>query len=166
MSGVDDPFPPRRSPDGTIEVRFDAYEARMSHWVLEPAVVRLRDGRAVVSLSGTAWDGAGPTAYPAPHRVALTLRRYPDGMNAEHLVVDVETETYGLGEGAAPDRPVAELAAELERRFEETVRRRTARYVDDGLCPHCSAQLYVGRRERRRGQVTCVVCERTWPLRG
>src|SRR5919204_3533726 len=110
---MDDPFGPGRSPDGRIEVRFDAYEVRMSHWVMEPTVVRVRDGAAVLSLTGSAWDGGGINPeFPGGDRVILHLRHYPDGTNVFDLTVDVEAERCWLGgaEGeAVPPARVGEL---------------------------------------------------------
>jgi hypothetical protein len=110
-----DPFGPRRSPDGRIEVRFDAYEARMSHWVLEPTVVRLRDGAEILSLEGTAWDAGGvmPT-FPAPDRVELHLRHYPDGATMYDLVVDVEAKRCWLAWDEQGARPTREALALVE----------------------------------------------------
>ncbi|HEU0129890.1 MAG TPA: hypothetical protein VFQ85_02735 [Mycobacteriales bacterium] len=116
---LDEWFAPRRSPDGVVEVRFEAIEMRMSHWVQEPIVVRTRDGREVLSLSGTLWDAAGPTAFPRPGVVELTLRHYPDGAHEVVLVVDVETETFGIGRDAAADQPVARLRDALPKALKQ-----------------------------------------------
>lgn len=161
-----DPFPPRRSEDGRIEVRFSAYEARMSIWVLEPTVVRTRDDRVVVSLDGTGWDAATGVAFPRRDQVRLALRHYPDGTNVEHVVVDVEAERFGHGADAVPTRPLGELAATLEEAREATVARDAGDLLARGVCPSCQARLYVGRLDRllRRRTVTCLVCERTWPI--
>jgi hypothetical protein len=163
-----DPFPPQRSPDGRIEVRFNAYEARMSHWILEPDVVRLRDGAVVLSLGGTAWDGGGvvPT-FPAPDRVELHLRHYPDGSKTFSVVVDVEAERCWLA--GAEDRAVAPSEVErlLAGRRERHVQHGASEQVMRGFCPECGAQLYgagpLGRLRRRR-EVQCLVCERRWQV--
>lgn len=162
--GSADPFPPRRSADGRVEVRFAASEVRMSIWLLQPIVVRTRDGHVVVSLDG--WDAAAGVTFPERDRVALALRHYPDGVNVEHVVIDVETERFGHGVGAEPTRPVGELAAGLEEAREASVARDAAGLLAQGCCPNCQARLYVGRLDRllRRTTVTCLVCDRVWPI--
>ena len=163
-----DPFAPKRSPDGRVEVRFDAYEARMSHWILEPAVVRLRDGAVVLSLSGTAWDGGGtaPT-FPAPDRVELHLRHYPDGAKTFDVVVDVESGRCwlaGAERGAVPARDVRRLLAGPRERH---VQHGADEQLMRGFCPDCGAQLYGAgllSRLRRRREVQCPVCERRWEV--
>lgn len=105
---MSDDWPPvRRSPDGAIEVTFAPDEPRMSLWVLEPIVRRVRDGRVVLSLETTWWDSFGTAEFPGPNLVAFALRHYPDGQRVVRLVADVEAETYGVGDGAVPDRPIA-----------------------------------------------------------
>lgn len=101
--------PTLRSPDGAIEVGFGAIELRMSLWVHEPRVVRTRDGQVVLDLDGTLWDAMCAAEFPAPGRVALALRHYPDGGTVVPVVVDVERETFGIA-GADPDRPLTGLA--------------------------------------------------------
>lgn len=101
-----------RSPDGAVEVGFSAQEMRMSLWVHEPVVTRTRDGRVVLSLDGTLWDAAGQAAFPAPGRVAFGLRHWPDGGTVVPVVVDVERETFGIGD-EAPDRPLTALLPAL-----------------------------------------------------
>jgi DNA-directed RNA polymerase subunit K/omega len=118
LTAAPDPFAARRSPDGRIEVRFSAWEARMSHWILEPAVVRLRDGAEVLSFEGSAWDAGGvmPT-FPAPDRVELHLRHYPDGATI-HDLVDVESGRCWLAgdeDGARPAREARAMVDEARR---------------------------------------------------
>ena len=163
-----DPFAPQRSPDGLIEVRFDAYEARMSLWVLEPSVVRVRDGAVVMSLDGSAWDGGGiPPGWPAPDRVELHLRHYPDGARIYDLVVDVEAERCwlaGAGDGSVPAREAKRL---LEPARQRHVERTAPSRVAEGFCPDCGAQLYGGGllgRLRAPREVECLLCGRRWPV--
>lgn len=105
-----DPIPRLVSPDGGVVVLFTASEMRMSVWVHEPLVYRARDERLVLDLDGTLLDAAVGTTFPGPGLVRLPLRRYPNGSRVKYdLVVDVEAETFGVGEGAVPDRPLAEL---------------------------------------------------------
>lgn len=87
----------------------------MSHWVLEPVVVRLRDGVEVLSLEGSAWDAGGvmPT-FPAPGRVELHLRHYPDGAAIYDLVLDVESGRCWLAGDEAGARPAREARALVE----------------------------------------------------
>jgi len=160
------PFPPKRSTDGRIEVRFCAYEARMSHWILEPVVIRTRDGAAVLSLDGTGWDGDIPPTFPAPDRVELHLRRYPDGNTRYDLFVDVESERCWLAgtEGEASDTSGAETV--LEGAYARQVEATAPDLLAQGLCPYCQAQLYGSWLHRRLGRkrVKCLVCARTWQL--
>ena len=104
--------PTLRSPDGTIEVAFSAEEMRMSLWVHEPLVRRLRDGAVVLDLTGTLWDAACRAEFPAPGRVAFDLRHYPDGKTSVPVVVDVDAETFGIG-SAVPVEPVARIEQAL-----------------------------------------------------
>lgn len=90
--------PELRSPDGAVEVAFSAEEMRMSLWVHEPLVRRLRDQAVVLDLTGTLWDAAAKATFPAPGRVAFNLRHYPDGSTVVPVVVDVEAETFGIGD--------------------------------------------------------------------
>ncbi len=164
---VPDPFPPKRSRDGRIEVRFDAYEVRMSHWILEPIVIRTRDGATVLSLEGSGWDGGGGApSFPARDRAELHLMQYPDGKTHYDLIVDVETERCWFAD--AEDQSVAASRAEalLEHAHERHVERSAPGQLAQGFCPKCGAQLYGGwlDRVRRRKEVTCLVCERTWQL--
>lgn len=156
-----------RSPDGRVEVRFNAYEARMSHWILEPSVVRTRDEAVVMSLDGTAWDGGGITpTFPTRDRVELHLRHYPDGEKTYGLVVDVEAERCWLARedaGAANEDAEALLAVARGKHVDRTA----PGQLLQGFCPDCGAQLYRGgllKRLRRQKTVQCLVCERTWTL--
>jgi hypothetical protein len=137
----------------------------MSHWILEPTVVRLRDGASVLSLDGSAWDGGGiPPSFPAPDRVELHLRHYPDGSNQYDVVVDVEAERCWLG--GAPDRavPAGRVEQILGPAREEKVEAGAHDLLMRGFCPACQAQLYGTRSVRRRGRVECLVCGRAWNL--
>lgn len=163
-----DPFPPQRSSDGRIEVRFNAYEVRMSHWILEPDVIRTRDGAAILSLDGSAWDGGGisPT-FPEPGRVELHLRHYPDGSTTYHLVVDVESERCWLAGAEERALPARDAAALLDPARQREIDRGAHEQLMRGLCPDCGAQLYGGgllRGLRRPRRVECLVCERTWDV--
>jgi hypothetical protein len=162
-----DPFPPKRSPDGRIEVRFDAYEVRMSHWILEPIVIRTRDGATVLSLEGSGWDGGGRTpSFPSRDRAELHLMHYPDGVTHHDLVVDVETERCWFASAEGEDSPATQAEALLEGAHERHVERTAPDLLAQGFCPHCQAQLYGGRLDRLLGrkEVECLVCERTWQL--
>jgi hypothetical protein len=164
-----DPFPPKRSPDGRIEVQFSAYEVRMSHWVLEPLVFRTRDDRLVVSLEGSGWDGGGvKPEFPRRHRVMLRLRRYPGGEPTLDVVVDVEKDTWWFAERPDSAAGIDSLTDELERAFERRVAETAPDYLAQGLCPYCKAQLYprrgLGRLLFGQRQVQCLVCERLWDL--
>jgi hypothetical protein len=102
-----------RSPDGAIEVGFSEIELRMSLWVYEPVVTRTRDGRIVLSLDGTLWDAAEQASFPAPGLVALRLRHWPDGTTVVPVVLDVERETFAIGDDAEPDRPLRGIGQAL-----------------------------------------------------
>ena len=139
----------------------------MSHWILQPVVIRTRDGRSVLSLDGTEWDGGGvPPSFPRRGQVELHLRRYPDGTHVHDLVVDVESERCWLSSSEADSRRATDALELLEAAFERQVQEGAHRYLMEGLCPYCKAQLYLGWLERLRGarRVTCEVCERTWTL--
>ena len=139
----------------------------MSHWILEPVVIRTRDGATVLSLDGSGWDGGGvPPSFPAPDRAELHLHHYPDGTTTYDLVVDVETERCWLACAEDEDVPAKRAKALLEHGHERHVERTAPDQLLQGLCPKCGAQLYGGRLERLRRpkQVTCLVCERTWDL--
>lgn len=168
MSNIADAFPPRRSDDGNIEVRWDVYEVRMSHWVLEPAVVRLRDEHEVASLDGTGWDGGGvaPT-FPRRDQVELHLRRYPEGGRTVDVGIDVEQETWWFVDDPGSPRPTGTLVAELEHAFDRHVEKTTPDYLAQGVCPYCKTQLYPRKslfRRRPDRNVQCLVCERWWEL--
>lgn len=166
-AGVPDPFPPKLSPDGEIQVSFGAWEARMSHWILEPVVTRMRDGKAVLSLEGSEWDGGGvPPSFPARDRVELHLRHYPEGDVRYDLVVDVKAERcwfLGAEEEAVPLAKAEEL---LSGAFQRHVERSAPQYLAQGLCPNCKSPLYPGWLDKLRGRsaVKCEVCSRTWQL--
>ena len=162
-----DPFPPKRSADGRIEVRFDAYEVRMSHWILEPIVIRMRDGATVLSLEGSGWDGGGRApSFPARDRVELHLRQYPDGMTSYDLVVDVETARCWFAGAEDEGCAAGGVEALLESARERHVERTAPDLLAQGICPDCQAQLYDSRLDKLLGrtQVKCLVCERTWQL--
>jgi hypothetical protein len=163
--GAEDPFGPRRSPDGGIEVRFDAYEVRMSHWIREPTVIRTRDGAAILSLSGTSWDGAGvPPTFPSPGRVELHLRHYPDGSNLFDLVVDTETGRCWPAGAEDESCDAADAGKLLDPAREGAIAQGAQDLLAQGFCPDCQSQLYGGFLTRLRGRVTCLVGGRTWKL--
>lgn len=139
----------------------------MSHWILEPEVVRLRDEAVVLSLDGSAWDGGGiaPT-FPARDRVELHLRHYPDGAKTYDLVVDVEAGRCwlaGAEDGAVPARDAERL---LEPARQSHVSETAPDQLMQGFCPDCGAQLYGGLldRLRRDREVECLVCGRRWQV--
>lgn len=163
-----DPIPRKVSPDGSVVVLFTASEMRMSVWVHEPLVYRARDGLLVLDLGDTLLDSAPATSFPAPHRVRLGLRKYPDGSRVRYdLVVDVEEETFGLGEGAVPDRPLADIGKalpELRDRDMPPVDAEEARRTK--VCPRCGGTLAEerGLLDRVFGTwlVRCGGCGRSW----
>jgi hypothetical protein len=162
-----DPFPPKHSPDGRIEVRFAAYEARMSHWILEPIVTRTRDGTTVLEFNGTGWDaGARAPSFPARDRVELHLRRYPEGGTFYDLIIDVEAERCWFAGADHEASTTAEAEALLEVAYQRQVERTAPDYLAQGLCPNCKGQLYGGWLHWLRGRTTvkCEVCGRTWQL--
>ena len=98
MSGAAaDPFPPDVSPDGRIEVRYDATEVRMSIWLRSPTVVRTRDGKRVATYDFP-WS-CDRVEFPQPDRVVLHLRRFPDGERTTEVEVDVERPDWRGGTG-------------------------------------------------------------------
>ena len=117
MSAFDTPT--LRSPDGRIEVTFEAYEFRMSHWVYAPRVVRTRDRHVVVDLANTSWDAMCLAEFPAPDRVTMNLRGYPEGAYFVRVVIDVELETFGLGDEEPLRRPLTRLEEGLHRARDE-----------------------------------------------
>lgn len=139
----------------------------MSHWILEPVVIRTRDGAAVLSLDGTGWDAGGtaPT-FPAPDRVELHLRRYPEGGVQYDLIVDVETERCWFSGAEAESSPASGAEALLEAAYGRRVAKTAPDLLLQGFCPYCKAQLYRGwlHKALRRTRITCLVCERTWEL--
>lgn len=113
MSGAAaDPFPPARSPDGRILVRYDPHEVRMSLWLMPPTVIRTRDDHEVVTVESP-WS-CDEAAFPERDRVLLRLRRYPDGETAVGVVVDVEAETWWPEGRPSEQRPVRTLPAALD----------------------------------------------------
>lgn len=132
-----------RSPDGTVEVTY-AEELVGHHTVREPVVTRARDGRPVLDLRGTSLDPRGDVTFPGPGLVRLLLRLYPAGsVVAYDLTVDVEAETFGLGDEVA-DRPLAELP-DVVRELRPTLPHVRAADLAAGRCPAC------GGRVRRAG---------------
>lgn len=138
----------------------------MTQWILEPVVIRTRDGAVVLSLDGTGWDGGGVApSFPARDRVELHLRRYPESVFHD-LVVDVEAERVWFASAPEETYPAIEAEALLEDAFERQVERSAPDYLMQGFCPHCKAQLYGSwfDKLRRRTTITCLVCDRTWQL--
>ena len=148
---------------------FSAYEVHMSHWILEPIVIRTRDAAEVLSLDGSAWDGGGvPPTFPAPGQVELHLRHYPDGSRTYDLVVDVEAERCWLAGAEDRPAPVSQAKALVEGRLEQHVEETATELLDSGFCPYCQAPIYLSRLERllRPKTYTCPACDRTWELPG
>ena len=105
-------FPNVRSPDGSVEVAFCVEEMRMSLFVQEPVVYRVRDERVVLDLCGTRLDAHGDITFPGPGQVRLVLRRYPRGDRVRYdLVVDVERETFRIGE--EPEHPLNRIGSAI-----------------------------------------------------
>ncbi|ANJ75289.1 hypothetical protein K6V72_16710 [Ralstonia insidiosa] len=65
---------PKTYCNGQILIDLAPFEARPSHWVDAPKVMR-PDGAVLVDLTQTFWDLQSVAESPA--EVALTLRRYP-----------------------------------------------------------------------------------------
>lgn len=164
-----DPIPRKVSPDGNVVVLFTESEMRMSIWVHEPLVYRARDELLVLDLSDTLLDSSqSGTSFPEPNRVRLRLRKYPNGSVVKYdLVVDVEAETFGLGEGAVPDRPLSELVGavpELRGRGMPPVDAEEARRTK--VCPRCGGTMTEERDvfDRMFGTwlIRCQSCGRSW----
>jgi len=64
------------SPDRQYKVSFDSYEMRMSHWVDQPSLIRVRDNFCLFALDTDDWS-AWEVSWLDDSTVALVLRKYP-----------------------------------------------------------------------------------------
>ena len=144
------------SPDGTIRVRWDEFEPRMSIWLQNPIVVRRRDD-AVVAVFPSSWTGS-VVEWPAPGRVTFELMNYPRGDIRTRVTVDVELERcFAVG----AERPAREVEALLEDLLARAIGPLVLR--PDGACPFCANAT--GIIPHGAGRVKCVICERIYPAR-
>lgn len=68
----DDVFSPNRQ----YKVSFDSYEMRMSHWIDQPSLIRVRDTVCLFSLSSDGWS-AWEVRWLDDSTVSLLVRKYP-----------------------------------------------------------------------------------------
>jgi hypothetical protein len=144
------------SPDGTIRVRWDEFEPRMSIWLQNPIVVRTRDD-VVVAAFPSSWTGS-VVEWPASGRVTFELLNYPRGDIRTRVTVDVELERC-FAEGA--ERPAREVDALLDTLLARAIGPLVLR--PDGACPFCANATAIV--PQGVGRVRCVICERIYPAR-
>jgi hypothetical protein len=142
------------SPDGTIRIRWNEDEVRMSIWLQRPIVVRRRDER-VMAVFPSGWT-ASVLQWPGPDRVTFELMNYPRGDIRARVTVDVERERCFTDE---VDRPLGELEALLEGEPASAIGPLVLR--PDGSCPFCANATAI--IPEAVGRVKCVICERIYP---
>lgn len=64
------------SPNRQYKIRFDSYEMRMSHWIDQPALIRVYDNVCLFALDKDDWS-AWEVRWSDDSTVALTMRKYP-----------------------------------------------------------------------------------------
>lgn len=64
------------SPNQHFKIRFDSYELRMSHWIDQPSLIRVRDNVCLFALDKDDWS-AWEVCWSDDSTVALVLRKYP-----------------------------------------------------------------------------------------
>lgn len=104
-----DPWTTQRfpSPGGDYVFRIVTSEARMSHWIDTPTLLRAATGEVLCGFVRTSWSLDGARWLDA-HRVVMTLRRYPGDHQPRELVVEVD---LAAGTAALAGHPPTGLAA-------------------------------------------------------
>ena len=64
------------SPNRHYKLSFDSYEIRMSHWIGQPSLIRVRDNVCLFSLNADGWS-AYSVRWSDDSTVELTMRKYP-----------------------------------------------------------------------------------------
>ena len=101
------------SPDGTYVFRLDTSEARMSHWIDTPTLLRVDSGAVVCGFVGTAWS-LDAARWLDAHRVAMSLRKYPGGHRPPSLEVELDLAAGTATLAGHPPTALATLEAYLD----------------------------------------------------
>lgn len=64
------------SPNRQFKISFDSYEMRMSHWIDQPLLIRVRDNVCLFALNADGWS-AWETNWLNDSTVTLVMRKYP-----------------------------------------------------------------------------------------
>jgi hypothetical protein len=142
------------SPDGTIRIRWDEFEPRMSIVLENPIVIRQRD-ETVVAVFPSSWT-AHVVAWPAPGRVTFELMNYPRGDILARVTVDVELERCFTDHA---ERPAREVEALLDDALANAIGPLVLR--PGGACPFCANATAIVSHGADR--VQCLICNRTYP---
>jgi len=145
------------SPDGTVRVRWNEFEPRMSIWLQNPIVVRTRDD-AVIATFPSSWT-APVVEWPGPGRVTFELMNYPRGDIRALVMVDVESE-LSFADGA--EQPAHAVEALLETLLAKAIG--SVALGPGEACPFCANATAIV--PHGVGHVRCVICERIYPVRG
>ena len=98
------------SPNQDYKVSFSSYEVRMSHWIDQPALIRVCDNACLFALNEDNWS-AWTVRWLDHSTVELNLRNYP-GLLACTVVLNASTyqaeATSGISSVAGPIPAVAE----------------------------------------------------------
>ena len=92
----------RFSPNQDYKVSFSSYEVRMSHWIDQPYLIRVRDRACLFALNEDGWS-AWAVRWLEASTVELELRKYP-GLLACRVVLNASTNQ---AEAVSGNRSVA-----------------------------------------------------------
>lgn len=97
---------PSHSPDGLYLIEWSMFEARMSHWICSPKVVRAATGQVIFDFIGSNWDAS--FRWLDAGRFYVYLREYPAGAGVD-VWVDPPNGVFRIGEESAKAEPLSEF---------------------------------------------------------
>lgn len=105
------------SPDGLLQVEFDQYEMRMSHWVYSPRITNVKTRKILLDLWGTQWDAE--VSFENNGEVALSLRHYPGDIPGFTVHIDPQADTFYFMDQPDRSERLSGLRSNLEQRYLE-----------------------------------------------
>jgi len=102
------------SPNGSLAVYAEPWEARSSQWVYRPRIVSLNSGKLIWSPSDGMWSLDGAT-WEADSVVRLTLRKFPGDQRPPFVQATVDCESGAAFVEGTVECSISSLEQQIER---------------------------------------------------
>lgn len=105
------------SPDGLLKIEFDEFEMRASHWVCNPRITDIKNGKVLLDLWGTQWDG--DASFENAGEVTFSFRHYPGDIPGFLVRINPQVSTFFFEDQPEQIEPLSVLRRRLDQRYSE-----------------------------------------------